>query len=219
MGHARYDIRRRGFEMRKRLSLCMLALFIFSGAAMAANLRPRVRTLTIFSAAAPEACRDGTVLANVNGTFSWSNDCSEWSAFPGLGNPNNWTDANTFSGGAILANTGGAVQNAYAGRLQLGATNPGYVEVHYVESIMKGTACPVSPAIALWKEDGGGGRGFYVCGASGIWEEIQTLVTTYNTEGNGAPVGNCITGSLYHRMDGGTDTSLYVCESTLWVAK
>lgn len=37
--------------------------------------------------------------------------------------------------------------------------------------------------------------------------------------GTGAPSGACITGSLYTRTDGGTSTTLYVCETTAWVAK
>lgn len=39
------------------------------------------------------------------------------------------------------------------------------------------------------------------------------------TQGAGAPVGACTTGSLYSRTDGGAATSLYVCESSAWVAK
>ncbi|HUX10453.1 MAG TPA: hypothetical protein VMW51_07395, partial [Terriglobia bacterium] len=39
------------------------------------------------------------------------------------------------------------------------------------------------------------------------------------TTANGAPTGTCVTGSLYLRADGGTSTTLYVCENAAWVAK
>lgn len=39
------------------------------------------------------------------------------------------------------------------------------------------------------------------------------------TAGSGAPAGGCTTGSLYSRTDGGTNTTLYVCESAAWAAK
>lgn len=39
------------------------------------------------------------------------------------------------------------------------------------------------------------------------------------TSGSGAPTGACTTGSLYMRTNGGTGSTLYVCESTAWVAK
>ena len=37
--------------------------------------------------------------------------------------------------------------------------------------------------------------------------------------GAGAPTGTCVTPSLYLRTDGGTGSTLYVCESGAWVAK
>lgn len=39
------------------------------------------------------------------------------------------------------------------------------------------------------------------------------------TAGAGAPSDPCTTGSLYSRTDGGTGTTLYVCESAAWAAK
>lgn len=39
------------------------------------------------------------------------------------------------------------------------------------------------------------------------------------TSGTGAPTSACTRGSLYSRIDGGTKTTLYVCESSVWVAK
>lgn len=33
------------------------------------------------------------------------------------------------------------------------------------------------------------------------------------------PTGSCITGSLYTNPSGGSGTTLYVCESSVWVAK
>jgi hypothetical protein len=39
------------------------------------------------------------------------------------------------------------------------------------------------------------------------------------TSGAGAPVGSCVTGSLYTRTDGGSRTTLYVCEQGVWAAK
>ncbi|HKX29244.1 MAG TPA: glycosyl hydrolase family 28-related protein [Blastocatellia bacterium] len=39
------------------------------------------------------------------------------------------------------------------------------------------------------------------------------------TSGTGAPTGACTRASLYSRTDGGPKTTLYVCESTGWVAK
>ncbi|MCA1567232.1 MAG: cadherin-like domain-containing protein [Acidobacteria bacterium] len=39
------------------------------------------------------------------------------------------------------------------------------------------------------------------------------------TSGAGAPTGSCTAGSMYTRTDGGTGTSFYVCEATVWVAK
>ena len=39
------------------------------------------------------------------------------------------------------------------------------------------------------------------------------------TSGTGAPASSCARGSLYSRLDGGAKTTLYVCESTGWVAK
>jgi len=39
------------------------------------------------------------------------------------------------------------------------------------------------------------------------------------TSGPGAPVGACVTGSLYSRTDGGAKTTLYVCERGAWTAK
>ncbi len=39
------------------------------------------------------------------------------------------------------------------------------------------------------------------------------------TSGTGAPTGGCSRGSLYSRMDGGPQTTLYVCEISGWVAK
>lgn len=39
------------------------------------------------------------------------------------------------------------------------------------------------------------------------------------TSGTGAPTAACSRGSLYSRLDGGAKTTLYVCESTGWVAK
>jgi len=38
------------------------------------------------------------------------------------------------------------------------------------------------------------------------------------TYGIGAPVGACITGSIYLRTDGTTDTSQYTCQNAVWVA-
>ena len=37
--------------------------------------------------------------------------------------------------------------------------------------------------------------------------------------GTGAPSGSCTTGSLFLRSDGASGTTLYVCESSAWVAK
>jgi Pectate lyase superfamily protein len=37
--------------------------------------------------------------------------------------------------------------------------------------------------------------------------------------GSGAPTGSCVTPSLYLRTDGGSGSTLYVCESSAWVAK
>lgn len=39
------------------------------------------------------------------------------------------------------------------------------------------------------------------------------------TSGTGVPSASCTRGSLYTRVDGGPKTTLYVCESTGWVAK
>lgn len=39
------------------------------------------------------------------------------------------------------------------------------------------------------------------------------------TSGAGAPSGSCTRGSLYTRTDGGSKTTLYVCEASTWVAK
>jgi len=39
------------------------------------------------------------------------------------------------------------------------------------------------------------------------------------TSGTGAPTTACTRGSLYSRLDGGAKTTLYVCESSVWVAK
>jgi hypothetical protein len=39
------------------------------------------------------------------------------------------------------------------------------------------------------------------------------------TSGTGAPTAGCTRGSLYSRLDGGAKTTLYVCESTGWIAK
>lgn len=39
------------------------------------------------------------------------------------------------------------------------------------------------------------------------------------TSGNGAPTAACTRGSIYSRLDGGAKTTLYVCESSIWVAK
>lgn len=39
------------------------------------------------------------------------------------------------------------------------------------------------------------------------------------TSGTGAPPSGCTRGSLYSRLDGGAKTTLYVCESSGWVAK
>lgn len=39
------------------------------------------------------------------------------------------------------------------------------------------------------------------------------------TSASGVPSGSCTTGSLYTNTAGGTGTTLYVCESTAWVAK
>jgi len=37
--------------------------------------------------------------------------------------------------------------------------------------------------------------------------------------GKGLPTGTCISGSVYSRTDGGTGSTLYVCENSTWVAK
>ncbi len=39
------------------------------------------------------------------------------------------------------------------------------------------------------------------------------------TTGTGAPTGSCVTGSLYLRADGGSGSTLYVCEVGSWAAK
>ena len=59
-------------------------------------------------------------------------------------------------------------------------------------------------------------------GGSDILSRFRNVAT--NTMGtiksaNGAPTGACVTGSLYLRGDGGTSTTLYVCENAAWVAK
>ncbi len=43
--------------------------------------------------------------------------------------------------------------------------------------------------------------------------------STWWTSGTGAPTGSCMTGSTYVRTDGGTGTTLYVCEASAWHAK
>ena len=50
--------------------------------------------------------------------------------------------------------------------------------------------------------------GSLVFGGSALW-----------TSGSGAPSGSCATGSMYTRLDGGTSTTLYVCQAGAWVAK
>lgn len=39
------------------------------------------------------------------------------------------------------------------------------------------------------------------------------------TSGTGAPTGGCTTGGLYLRLDGELGSTLYVCESSTWIAK
>jgi hypothetical protein len=46
-----------------------------------------------------------------------------------------------------------------------------------------------------------------------------TLGAVTITSTSGAPIGACATGSLYLRTDGGSGTTLYVCEAAAWTAK
>ena len=46
-----------------------------------------------------------------------------------------------------------------------------------------------------------------------------TISSVTVSTGTGAPSGGCTTGSLFLRTDGGTNTTLYVCESSAWSAK
>lgn len=39
------------------------------------------------------------------------------------------------------------------------------------------------------------------------------------TKGKGVPPGPCVSGSIYSRLDGGANSTLYVCEFEQWVAK
>ena len=57
-------------------------------------------------------------------------------------------------------------------------------------------------------------------------EKLQVTATAVQIQGGayiqsaaGAPAGGCTTGNIYMRTDGGTNTTLYVCESSAWVAK
>ncbi len=43
--------------------------------------------------------------------------------------------------------------------------------------------------------------------------------STWWTNGTGVPAGSCMTGSTYMRTEGGTGTTLYVCEASAWHAK
>jgi hypothetical protein len=52
---------------------------------------------------------------------------------------------------------------------------------------------------------------------------VTTPVTSANTAAvllghAGAPAGACVSGSLYTRSDGGAGSTLYACESSVWVA-
>lgn len=54
--------------------------------------------------------------------------------------------------------------------------------------------------------------------------KVQTLVVDLGggvtiSKGAGAPSGACITGSTYHRTNGGAGSTFYVCESSTWAAK
>ncbi|HVB56423.1 MAG TPA: hypothetical protein VNE63_08340 [Candidatus Acidoferrales bacterium] len=53
---------------------------------------------------------------------------------------------------------------------------------------------------------------------SGILTRFPNSAATISF-GSGAPSGSCVTPSLYLRTDGGTSTTLYVCESGAWAAK
>lgn len=46
-----------------------------------------------------------------------------------------------------------------------------------------------------------------------------TIGSVTISTGTGAPSGGCTTGSLFLRTDGGSSTTLYVCESSAWSAK
>ncbi|HVB29595.1 MAG TPA: hypothetical protein VNG91_07290, partial [Terriglobia bacterium] len=53
---------------------------------------------------------------------------------------------------------------------------------------------------------------------SGILTRFPNSTATISF-GAGAPTGTCVTPSLYLRTDGGSGSTLYVCESGAWAAK
>ncbi|HUS20246.1 MAG TPA: hypothetical protein VMZ25_11410 [Terriglobales bacterium] len=64
-----------------------------------------------------------------------------------------------------------------------------------------------------WQITGSNGRANF---NGGICQDSAQMVC--DLSGAGAPSGACTTGSTYRRTDGGSATSLYVCESSAWVA-
>ena len=55
-------------------------------------------------------------------------------------------------------------------------------------------------------------------GELSLWEPISHRWVSWKV-GNGLPTGRCLSGSLYSRIDGGTNSTLYVCENSAWIAK
>jgi len=58
----------------------------------------------------------------------------------------------------------------------------------------------------------------FTTNGSGILTRFPNSAATISF-GSGAPTGTCVTPSLYLRTNGGTGSTLYVCESSAWVAK
>ena len=59
------------------------------------------------------------------------------------------------------------------------------------------------------------------CALNWGWFKAGIAVGTATwTSGTGAASGNCVTGSIYTNLSGGTSTTLYVCTATnTWTAK